>query len=246
MTNKPQNDIDRSGKLFDWRPLPEPGATLDKVADDVRPEMAQMAHYAMLCVAMQATLDETGDIMRALQHCERTHGYTRIAPTLPTITAAIDNAVFLMQISISWIGMQQQLATPGLFIGALVEQLSSIPGQTRKFPLREYRERIHSPRVEFEDCLLGAGLAKKMGILTESNPQISRPYTRLMTEFRRKYGHSGALMLDEMARDIQEKHAGAASSKRVQEFVRAVAALATKKKLSLPPQWRLYVDSISQ
>jgi len=244
MIEQPQGNIDRSGKLYDWRPLKDPNVALGQVAEDERPEMMQVAHYAMLCVAMQATLDETGDIMKALQHCERTHGFRQIAPTLPTITAAVDNAVYLIQISISFMGMQQQLATPGLFIGSLVEQLASIPGQTRKFPLREYRERIRSPHVEFEDCLLGAGLAKKMGILSESAPHLSRPYSRLMTEFRRKYSHAGALMLDELAHDIQEKYTNSASNERVSAFVRAVALLASKKKLGLPPQWRLYVDSL--
>ena len=245
MLDNSQNNIDRSGKLFDWRPLYEPSAMLEEIAQDTRPEMAQLAHYAMLCVAMQATLDETSDIIRAFQHCERTHGYAMIAPTLPTITAALDNAVFLMQVSINLIGIQQQLSTPGLFIGALVEQLARIPGQTRKFPMREYRERIHSPRVEFEDCLLGAGLAKKLGILSDSAPQVSRPYSRLMTEFRRKHGHAGVLMLDEMAREIQETTLGVASDQRVREFVQAVAVLATKKKITLPPQWRVYVDQLA-
>ncbi len=234
-----------AGKTFDWRPIASPDILLEPVADDARPEMQQVAHYAMLCVAMRATLDETGDIIQALQYCERTHGLPRIAGAFALAAASVENAVELIPSTITQLGVQRQLASPGLFVGALVEQLARIPGDTRKFPLSQYRERMHSPHVEFEDCLIGASIARRLGLLDEMRPSASRPHSRLVTEFRKKRAQEGVLLLDAAARaargEADANAAGASATDAAQRFIAEVARLSRRLSIPLPAHWRAYI-----
>jgi hypothetical protein len=238
----PSNVFQAAGKTLAWQPIVRNQVLLEPVVEDVRPEMQQVAHFAMLCVAMHARMDETDDIIQALQYCERTHGYGRISTVLPSVIASIENAVELIPATIAQLGMQRQLANPGLFVGSLVEELARIPGNTRKFPLSQYRERLHSPRVEFEDCLLGAGVAKKLGLLDETQPHLTRPYSRLMTEFRRKLGKEGVLIVDETARNVLDRVQDA--SQRVSSFIRDVEQSAKRNDVLLPALWRVYVSTM--
>lgn len=243
MTQNDSSDVfQAAGKTLAWQPITRNPVLLEPVVDDVRPEMQQVAHFAMLCVAMRARVDETDDVIQALQYCERTHGFGRISAVLPAVVAAVENAVELIPATIGQLGMQRQLANPGLFVGSLVEELARIPGNTRKFPISQYRERLHSPRVEFEDCLLGAGVAKKLGLLDETQPHLARPYSRLMTEFRRKLGKEGVLIVDETARNIQGRVQDA--TQRVPAFVRDIAQIAKRNGVPLPALWRVYVSSV--
>ncbi len=187
-------------------------------------------------------MDETDDVIQALQYCERTHGFGRIAPVLPSVVAAVENAVELMPTTIAQLGMQRQLASPGLFVGSLVEELARIPGNTRKFPISQYRERLHSPRVEFEDCLLGAGVAKKLGLIDETQPHLARPFSRLMTEFRRKLGKEGVLIVDETARNVRDRLPDMAQW--VPTFVRDIEQSAKRNDIALPALWWVYVSSV--
>lgn len=246
----PNLDGETAGKPYTWKPTVPSDITLEPLADDARPEMQQVAHYAMLCVAMQATLLETDDIIRALQQCERIHGFNRIGPVFATMTAAIENAVALIPMPITMLGIRRQLSNPGLFVGSLVEELARVPGNTRKFPMSQYRERLHSPYVEFEDCLLGAGIAKKLQVLSENNPQASRPYSRLITEFRRKHGQDGILVVDETAREIRDQYAqsiqveSVSSTTLVKAFIAVIKRKAHEKSVTLPALWRLYVTDM--
>lgn len=237
----PKSAFQAAGKTLAWQPIVRNPVLLEPVAEDVRPDMQQVAHFAMLCVAMRARLDETNDIVQALQYCERTHGYGRIAAVLPSIAAAVENAVELIPATIAQLGMQRQLANPGLFVGSLVEELARIPGNTRKFPISQYRERLHSPRVEFEDCLLGAGVAKKLGLLDETQPHLARPYSRLMTEFRRKLGKEGVLVVDETARNVRDRTPDAAEW--APSFARDIERIAKRNEVRLPALWRVYAGS---
>lgn len=238
----PSNVFLTAGKTLAWQPIVRNQVLLEPVVEDVRPEMQQVAHFAMLCVAMHARMDETDDIIQVLQYCERTHGYGRISTVLPSAIASVENAVELIPATIAQLGMQRQLANPGLFVGSLVEELARIPGNTRKFPLSQYRERLHSPRVEFEDCLLGAGVAKKLGLLDETQPHLTRPYSRLMTEFRRKLGKEGVLIVDETARNVLDRVQDA--SQRVSSFIRDVEQSAKRNDVLLPALWRVYVSTL--
>ena len=66
------------------------------------------------------------DIIQALQYCERAHGYAKIASAYTLITGALDSAVTLIPSNITLIGIQRQLANPGLFIGASTRATCSI------------------------------------------------------------------------------------------------------------------------
>jgi hypothetical protein len=199
----------------------------------------------MLCVAMQARLDETDDIIQALQYCERVHGYTIIGHALPLIVAALENAITLIPSTITSLGIQRHLASPGLFVGALVEELARVPGHTRKFPLSQYRERLRSPHVEFEDCLIAASMARKLGLLDEAKPQRVRPYSRLVTEFRKKLGQQGIVLMDDLALSAQQSP-GTVSATRVATFIASADKLAKQHQITLPAHWRAYVNGFNR
>ncbi len=238
----PDTSLD-DGKAFRWQMLAQPSVKVEAVAPDARPEIQQVAHFAMLCVAMQARLDETDDILQALQYCERVHGYKVIGHALPLIVAALENAVTLIPSTITSLGIQRHLASPGLFMGALVEQLARVPGHTRKFPLSQYRERLRSPHVEFEDCLIAASMARKLGLLSEARPQLVRPYSRLVTEFRKKLGQQGIVLMDDVAIAVaSEARAANQAINAVSSFIARVEPLAKEYALTLPAHWRAYVN----
>ncbi len=48
------NVFHAAGKTMAWQPLVRNPVLLEPVAEDVRPDMQQVAHFAMLCVAMRA------------------------------------------------------------------------------------------------------------------------------------------------------------------------------------------------
>lgn len=236
-----------AGKPYAWRPMPSSDMALECVAEDVRPEMQQVAHYSMLCIAMQATLDETDDVIRALQQCERVHGFNRVGPTLAVLTAAIENAVTLIPMPIQRIGRNRHLSSPGLFVGSLVEELARLPSHRRKFPTGQHRIRLHSPYVEFEDCLWGAEMAQRLHLLTEINPHAARPFGRLITAFRQQRGQDGILMVDNTARIVRDRFASAnrlapdSGSALITGFVQAIDHMAQAQGITLPALWRLYV-----
>lgn len=234
------DEIDAQGKTFKWTMLAKPSIAVEGVAPDARPELQQVAHFAMLCVAMQAQLDETDDIIQALQYCERVHGYKVIQHALPLIVAAIDNAVTLIPSSVTSLGVQRHLASPGLFVGALVEELARVPGHTRKFPLSQYQERLRSPHVEFEDCLIAASAARKLGLLNEARPQLIRPYSRLTTEFRKKLSQQGLLLIDDTARESQAANQSPDNTTR--HFIKRIDQLMSEHHIAPPPHWRAYLN----
>lgn len=238
MDYETEHKIDKS---ISWQPIVRPDTWVESVADDVRPELQQMAHYAMLCVAMHAALEETDDVIQALQYCERTHGFGRVAPVLGMVVASLESAVTLIPMSITMLGVQRHLANAGLFVGYLIEELARIPGHTRRFPLSQYSERVSSPHVEFEDCLLGAGVLKKLGLLSEGEPGMARPYSRLVTEFRKQHGTLGICMVDDAAKRVQELVQGKPNSSPIPMFAQEVEQLAKKHEVSLPMVWQVYV-----
>ena len=231
----------KTDKSITWHPIVRPDTWVEAVSEDVRPQMQQLAHYAMLCVAMRAALAETDDVMRALQYCERTHGFARVAPVLAMVVASLENAVTLIPMAITTMGVQRHLANAGLFVGYLVEELARVPGHTRRFPLSEYSERVNSPHVEFEDCLIGAGIVKKLGRLTEGDPALARPYSRLVTEFRKQHGTLGVCMLDDAAKQVQEILTGKTNSSPIPMFADEVERLAKRHRVSLPMVWQMHV-----
>ena len=238
------------GKSFDWRPITSPDLRFEPVAEDARPEMQQVAHFAMLCVVMRASLDETNDIIQALQHCERAHSLVRIAIALPVVVAAIENAVALMPTTVTQLGLQNGLATPGLFIGALVEELAQISAEACRFPCKRGRERPRSPRVEFEDCLAGARVARRLGLLDELRPAVSQPYSRLVTAFRNRLGREGVLLVEETAQHAGEtagvgaNNAGADNAHAAQHFMRDIGEAARIRSAPLPAHWRSYARAL--
>lgn len=238
------------GKPYLWKPTLPTDMAFEALAEDVRPEMQQVAHYAMLAVAMGATSGETDDIIRALQQCERIHGFNRMNPALDVLTAAIENAVTLTSTPITLLGHKRQLASPGLFVGSLTEALAHIPASTRKFPASHDHTRIHSPYVEFEDCLLGAEIVKAFHLLSESNPQVARPYSRLVAAFRQRHGQGGTLMIEALAKEVRDQFASVnhaslePMSPRVTVFVQAIEHKSQTHGVTLPALWRLYVEAI--
>ena len=231
----------KADKSISWHPIVRPDTWVEAVSEDVRPDMQQLAHYAMLCVAMRAALDETDDVIRALQYCERTHGFARVAPVLGMVVASLESAVTLIPMAITMMGVQRHLANAGLFVGYLIEELARIPGHTRRFPLSQYSERVNSPHVEFEDCLLGAGVLKKLGLLNEGDPALARPYSRLVTEFRKQHGTLGVCMVDDAAKQVQEVLAGKPNSSPIPMFAHEIEQLAKKHHVSLPMIWQMHV-----
>ena len=232
-----------AGKSFDWRPITRPDLLFEPVAADTRPEVQQVAHYAMLCVAMRADFDETNDIILALQHSERAHGLSRIAGVLAVVAASVENAIVLMPAATTQLGLQSGLATPGLFVGALVEELARIPVETRRFPHRKSNERLRSPRVEFEDCLAGTSVVKQLGLLDEMHPAIARPYSRLVTAFRQQLRREGVSLVDDIARRAVDE-AGADATAAPMRFVRGIGEAAQTRSVPLPALWRSYVRAV--
>ena len=229
------SDQSLDGKSFNWHPRFSEEVAMMAVAADVRPTTTQLMHYPLLAVSMHATRDELEDIVEALQFCERKHGFAKIVPALPTVTAAVENAVALTGLGVTKLGIMHQLASPGLFIGALVEQLAEIDSSTRRFPLSQYNERINSPRLEFEDCLIGASVARKLDMLREERPQDVQPFSALVAQFRIKLGARGTLLVDKAAREAHE------SPLRLAQFIQVVGRLAAAEKVNPPPQWRMWV-----
>ena len=199
------------------------------VAADARPALAQ--HFSLLAVSMHATREEAEDIIDALQLCERRHGFGKVGPILAKVTAAIENAVTLTGLSITTLGIQRQLANAGLFVGALVEQMAEVDSSTHRFPLSEYNQRANSPRPEFEDCLMGASIAKRFGYLHEDRPQEALPFSALVASFRMKLGARGVLMVEEMGR----RRLG------LVKFIDEVGAQAAQLNLLVPTRWREFV-----
>ena len=238
MTNLTDPEPHIEGKTFVWEPLISQPILLESIAADARPDAEQLSHFALMCVGMRATLDETSDIIEALQYCERAHGYAKIATSYVLIVGALDSAVTLIPSTITMIGIQRQLASPGLFIGALIEQVARVDAPTRKFPMSQYRERLRSPHVEFEDCLIGASVARRLGVLTDSAPHAARPFGRLVAEFRKKQAQRGILVVDEAARDVQTKSQDAMPAR----FMASIDALAKSHAVALPALWRKYVQ----
>ena len=221
-----------------WEPLITQPVLLEPIAADARPDVEQLSHYALMCVGMRATLDETSEIIEALQYCERAHGYPKIAASYVLIVGALDSAVTLIPSTITMIGIQRQLASPGLFIGALIEQVARVDAPTRKYPMSQYHERLRSPHVEFEDCLIGASVARRLGVLTEHAPHVARPFGRLVAEFRKKHAQRGILLVDEAAREVQTKSQDAMPL----HFIESIEALAKSNAVALPALWRKYVQ----
>lgn len=225
-----ENNPNPDGKNFNWRPRFNEEPPVMDVAADARPALAQLQHFSLLAVSMHATREEAEDIIDALQLCERRHGYGKVGPILAKVTAAIENAVTLTGLSITTLGIQRQLANAGLFVGALVEQMAEVDSSTRRFPLSEYQQRANSPRPEFEDCLMGASIAKRFGYLHEDRPQAALPFSALVASFRMKLGARGVLMVEE----IVKKSVSLWKSKI------EIAALAEQTKTTLPVAWTLF------
>ena len=64
--------------------------------------------------------------------------------------------------------------------------MAEVDSSTRRFPLSEYQQRANSPRPEFEDCLMGASIAKRFGYLHEDRPQEA--FSAQVASFRMKLG----------------------------------------------------------
>ena len=232
--------LDEDGKTFDWKPRFNEPPEMAAVAEDVRPSTQQLHHYSFLAVIMRADSNETEDIVEALQYCERRHGFKVISPFLALVTAAIENAITLAGMRVTDLGIQRHLASPGLFVGSLIEEMSKVDSSTRRFPMSQYRERINSPYLEFEDCLMGAGVARKLGVLTEEKPQDAQPFSALIGAFRLRMLAKGTLLVDNLGREIRDKQI-ADSQLRLNTFAQAIRAQAEINKVLLPPQWRMYM-----
>ena len=226
---------DASGKTNDWRPRLNEPLALETVPESTRPSLEQRAHYAMLAVSMRASIEEAEDIVEALQFCENKHGLSKVKPILPLIVSVIGNAVTLMQVSITFMGIQRHIANAGLFVGSLIEHLAEVDSSTRRFPLSQYQERLNSPHVEFEDCLIGVGIAKRFIALGEMRPQQALPYCALVNAFRTKRRAKGMLALENLSRELQ------GAGHPIATWLTAIDTLASKEKVKLPPQWRTYV-----
>ena len=53
-SSDPHNVFHAAGKTMAWQPLIRNPVLLEPIAEDMRPDMQQVAHFAMLCVAMRA------------------------------------------------------------------------------------------------------------------------------------------------------------------------------------------------
>jgi hypothetical protein len=179
--------------------LPE----LAEVASDARDTHAQMGHFLRLTESMRVSRREAAAIVEAMQLCERAHGYAVIAQALVFAAAVVENAVALTGVTITALGEQRGHASPGLLVGAVIETRAGIDPPRRRFPNTRYEPRLGSPRVEFEDCLAGVGLAVRLGLLNERTQPAplsgTQPYSALACSFRRERSIAGAGLLSRMA-----------------------------------------------
>lgn len=220
-----------------WQPIIDRPFGLHPVAPDARPSEQQQAHFGMLAVAMRADLVETNLIIDALQLCERRHGFAKIQPHLAMITAAVENAVALCGNSVSLIGMSRKMANAGLFVGALLERCVEGDATPNRLSKSDFENRLSSPRVEFEDCLLGANIAKMLGLLDEQHPERAQPYSALVAECRKKLGMKGILDIE----TIGQRHVAARPEDCVTSnchFIRDAGKMIRDKAIKPPPHWR--------
>lgn len=220
-----------------WQPIIDRPFGLHPVAADARPSEQQQAHFGMLAVAMRADLAETNLIIDALQLCERRYGFAKIKPHLLMITAAVENAVALCGNSVTLIGMQRKMANAGLFVGSLLERCAEVDASTRRFPKSDFENRLSSPWVEFEDCLLGANIAKKLGLLEEKHPERAQPYSALAAECRKRLGLKGIVDIEALGR----RHIAARPEDCVactNHFIRDAEKMIRDKGIKSPPHWR--------
>ncbi|NJM40812.1 MAG: hypothetical protein HC853_08595 [Anaerolineae bacterium] len=239
----PEPDHDADGKAIQWQPLVDRPIALERVANDTRPTTAQTKHFAALAEAMRADAAEAALIADALQLCESKHGFQAIAPHLGMIVAAIENTIALSGTTVSLIGLQRKLANAGLLVGTLVERCAEVNDTTRRFPKSDFGARIGSPRVEFEDCLVGASIARKLGILNEHEPRRAQPYSALVAAFRKKLGVKGIKIIEDCGRVHATTRAdGAVAS--VNGFVRDANQLMRQHDIGAPPQWRMLLRTL--
>jgi hypothetical protein len=159
------------------------------------------------------------------------------------ITSAVENAISLKSgigLRVTDLGIPGHLASAGLFIGSLVEEMSKVDSSTRRFPMSQYRERMNSPYIEFEDGLMGAGVARKLGVLTEERPQDAQPFSALVPGFRVKMLAKGTLLVDNQAREVHDRQI-ANTHERLKTFATAIKNQGAANKVPLAPQWRTYM-----
>ena len=86
-------------------------------------------------------------------------------------------------------------------------------------------------------------MARKLGLLSEARPQLVRPYSRLVTEFRKKLGQQGIVLMDDVAIAVaSEARAANQAINAVSSFIARVEQLAKEYSLTLPAHWRAYVN----
>lgn len=220
-----------------WRPLFRTVPALERVSPDARPMRDQMAHYARLVERVPASVDESVLIVQAYQLCERTHGYPAIREALPWVMRLLSNAVRVMHMSATDLAGSRGYPNAGAWAGALIEQHAGIAEGARRFPALPNAPRSGSLNIEFEDIVVGVGLARTLGVVTlhDADDADAGPYIALAAAIRQ---HHDPRLDDALQRCALV--AGAAPN-AVAAFIEQVTQLSATYAFALPMTWRWFV-----
>ncbi|MGQ9889821.1 MAG: hypothetical protein ACUVSX_15250 [Aggregatilineales bacterium] len=224
---------------LEWQPVFYNPPQLARISDDQRHVHDQMAEFALRAQAMMADVHEAGEIVEAMQLCERKHGHVAVAEALRYATATARAAVILSGLSIRELALRRGHSGCGLLIGELIENWMERRGHRlaeRVFPPSSVAPRPGSPRVEIEDCERGAAvaLALERGAAETWPAPDAAPYAAFIAALRQRLGDLAASRVAALAESVEGVNAQA----RALAFaVRAEAMASESGRFRLPATW---------
>lgn len=173
-----------------------------------------------------------------LDELEDVHGYTRIRPALELVGIALGQAVLLRSDSIEGMGADRQILPASDFIGHLIEKYATIDASTRYFELTDWRLRMDYERVDLEDCLVAAAIARRLGILDMRAPRPVGLLAELAMAFRRRLLEHGYEHLQEITQSVKT----VPESGRVKAFITATGLAIEAHRLRVRKSWQAFKD----
>lgn len=219
-----------------WRPIFESPPAFSPVASDCRLAIVQQQDFLVRARRMGADEKERGEIVEALQLCERCYGYGSVDGALPFVEGVLACAAFSLQVPLRRVASLCGLPSSGVLAGALIEEALKVESTARRFPLGHVMAQPAGLGLSFGDCVTAARWMDAMHLLTPAHVDRLRAYAHLARAIRTQAGAPGLRRTAEMI-----EHAVSEESNPETAFMRAIAEAAQTKHIDMGLVWDWYV-----